>query len=115
MNVSRSSFPPEYLAEDVSAPLLGTSIAFLILETLFIVLLYTSRYLSKGERANLSMQILLTLTYIVCVGKITIAFRKPCISSNSKHLADIDLQSSSASVEPVITSPPFSPPLSETH
>jgi hypothetical protein len=75
MNVSRTLFPPEYLTEDVSASLLGASFAFLVLETTFIILLYTSRYLAKGERANLSMQILLTLAYIVCVGKITIAFR----------------------------------------
>jgi hypothetical protein len=74
MNVT--SFPPEYLAEDVSAPLLGSSIAFLILETLFIALLHTSRYLAKGERTDISMEILLTLTYVVCVGKIVIAFRK---------------------------------------
>lgn len=64
----------EYLVEDNSAPLLGTSIAFLVLETIFIALLYISRYLAKGERANLSMEILMTLTYIVCVSKITIAF-----------------------------------------
>jgi hypothetical protein len=74
MNVT--SFPPGYISEDISAPLLGTSLAFLVLETLFIALLYTSRYLAKGERTNLSMEILLTLTYVVCVGKIAIAFRK---------------------------------------
>jgi hypothetical protein len=78
---SRSSFPLEYLAGDVSAPLLGTSIAFLILETIFIGLLYTSRYLAKGESANLSMEVLLTLTYIVCVGKRTVVFRKSLYSS----------------------------------
>ena len=80
MNIT--SFPPAYLDESVGASLLGTSIAFLILETLFIALLYTSRYLAKGERTNLSMEILLTLTYVVCVSKIAIAFRKSHLSHN---------------------------------
>ncbi|KAF1842840.1 uncharacterized protein K460DRAFT_356651 [Cucurbitaria berberidis CBS 394.84] len=76
----------EYIAEDNSAPLLGTSIAFLVLETVFIALLYTSRYLAKGERANLSMEILMTLTYIVCVLKITIALLLVEIGGAGHHL-----------------------------
>lgn len=72
MNTLRST--PEYLAEDNSTPLLGTSIAFLVLETIFMVLLYISRYLAKGERVNLSMEILMTMTYVVCISKIAIAF-----------------------------------------
>jgi hypothetical protein len=74
MNASGHSCPPEYLDENTSAPLLGSSIVFFVLETLFIVLLYISRYSAKGGRANLSMEILVTLTYVVCTGKIIIAF-----------------------------------------
>lgn len=80
--VNANTLSREYLAEDNSAPLLGTSIAFLVLETVVMALMYVSRYLAKGERTNLSMEILMTLTYIVCVSKITIAF---CECSQSYH------------------------------
>ncbi|CAO2653071.1 Nn.00g024820.m01.CDS01 [Neocucurbitaria sp. VM-36] len=79
----------EYLAENNSAPLLGTSIAFLVLETIFLALLYISRNLAKGERTNLSMEILMTLTYIVCVSKITIAFLLIEIGGAGRHLRSL--------------------------
>lgn len=42
-----ASLPPSYFLEDVSTPLLHVSIAMAILQTLFIVLFFTSRILNK--------------------------------------------------------------------
>lgn len=67
-----SDLSPAYLAEDDSASLLEMSISFLVLETLFMILLWTSRYLSKDQKANLSMTLLMTAGYFTCVGKITV-------------------------------------------
>ena len=68
--VDLSQFSPEYLAENRSGTLLGMSIAFVVLETIFIVLLHTSRYVAR-ERPNRWMEFFMTLTYLVIVGKIT--------------------------------------------
>ncbi|KAH7351477.1 hypothetical protein BKA66DRAFT_278843 [Pyrenochaeta sp. MPI-SDFR-AT-0127] len=84
MNSTRLT--PEYLAEDNSAPLLGTCITFLVLETIVITLLHVSRYFGRGERANMSMEILMTLTYIVCVSKITNAILMIRIGGAGRHL-----------------------------
>ncbi|KAF2637186.1 hypothetical protein P280DRAFT_483075 [Massarina eburnea CBS 473.64] len=65
---SQSSFPPEYLAANNSAPLFITCIAFLIIETTFISLLYTSRFIGgDSKKANLSMLMLMTGCYIACL------------------------------------------------
>jgi hypothetical protein len=64
---------PGYVAENNSASLFATSITFLVVESIFLTLLYTSRYLAKGERKNLSMEVFMTMTYILCVAKIIIA------------------------------------------
>ena len=80
-------YTPEYLAEDVSVSLLVTSIVFLVLETVFMVLLYVSRYCAKGERTNRAMEVFMTMTYLVCVGKITIAICK-CSYSFLERAAD---------------------------
>jgi hypothetical protein len=40
------------------------------------VLMYTSRYFAKGERANRLMEVFMTLTYIVCCGKLAIVLHK---------------------------------------
>jgi ABC-type Na+ efflux pump permease subunit len=67
-----TNYPPEYLNEDIGPSLFATCIVFLFLETVFMILMYASRYVSKGERTNKSMEVLLTLTYLICIGKITI-------------------------------------------
>jgi hypothetical protein len=85
------SFSPEYLAEDISAPLLGTSIAFIVLETTVMALMYASRYYAKGERANLWMEAFMTMTYLVCQGKITVAICKACPDGWSRGSADDSL------------------------
>ena len=76
-----SKFPPEYLAADNSAPLFDTCIAFLAIETTFMTLLYASRIIGSGERdakqgANLSMLLLMTSAYLVCLCKISVGIRK---------------------------------------
>ena len=63
---------PEYLVEDISGQLLATCITFLVLETIFVVLLWTSRYYAKGERTNSAMEMFMTSTYLACCGKITV-------------------------------------------
>jgi hypothetical protein len=71
-----TQFPPGYVEEYIGGELLGTAIGFLVVETVFMVLLYLSRYYAKGERANMSMEIFMTLAYVVCVGKITVVICK---------------------------------------
>lgn len=79
-----TQFPPGYVNEYIGGELLGTAVGFLVVETVFMVLLYLSRYYAKGERANTSMEVFMTLAYMVCVGKITVAICK--YSNNSIHL-----------------------------
>ncbi|KAH7070341.1 hypothetical protein BKA63DRAFT_578896 [Paraphoma chrysanthemicola] len=67
-----TNYPPEYLNEDIGPSLFATCIVFLFLETVFMILMYASRYVSKGERTNQSMEVFLTLSYLICIGKITI-------------------------------------------
>lgn len=87
MVVPSTSFSPEYLAEDIGAALLDTSIAFLILETTLIVLLYLSRFFAKDQKANLSMTLLMTAGYFTCCAKITLAILSVEIGGAGRHLA----------------------------
>jgi hypothetical protein len=53
MSLDYSKLPeltPEYLAEDLSAPLWNTSIAFIVLETVSVALFFASRCLSQTLR-----------------------------------------------------------------
>jgi hypothetical protein len=68
----------EYLAEDISAPLRTTCCCFLVIEAVFIVLMYISRYLSRDKKKGMWMVLLMTAGYLTCVGKITVALRKSC-------------------------------------
>ncbi|KAH7082041.1 hypothetical protein FB567DRAFT_594549 [Paraphoma chrysanthemicola] len=65
-------YPPEYLNEDIGPSLFATCIVFLALESVFMILMIASRYVGKAERTNRSMEVFLSLTYVVCTGKITI-------------------------------------------
>ena len=76
MEPSNQQFAEAYLAQDNSSPLLATCITFLIVEGMFIFLMYTSRFLGKDQKANLWMTILMTGAYVVCIAKITIGIRK---------------------------------------
>jgi hypothetical protein len=73
---SQRDFSSEYLAENISAPLLTICICFLVLETIFIVLMYISRYIAREKKKGLVMLLLMTAGYITCTGKITLAFSK---------------------------------------
>ena len=72
---SIEDLPPAYVAEDNSHPLFATCIAFLVIETFFMSLLYISRFLSSETKANWNMVALMTGAYIVCLCKITIGLR----------------------------------------
>ncbi|KAF2267834.1 hypothetical protein CC78DRAFT_49279 [Lojkania enalia] len=80
-------YPQAYLAEDNSAPLLNICIAFLVLEPIFIGLMYLSQYLKKDRKGNGWMTILLTGALFVCVGKITIALLMIRIGGAGRHVA----------------------------
>lgn len=82
-----NQFPPEYLNEYNGGSLFAVAITFLVIETIFMILLYTSRYLARGERSNMSMEIFMTLTYMVCLGKIVVAIRQYSFIS-LRRLAD---------------------------
>ena len=71
------AFPPSFLAEDNSASLLDTCIFFIVIEAIFIVLMYMARYVSSDNKANKWMTLLLTSAYCTCLFKITIAICKP--------------------------------------
>jgi hypothetical protein len=82
-------FPPGYAEENNSKPLLETCIAFIVMDTTFMMLLYISRFLCADKkqpnepRANWSMISLMTGTYLVCISKITLGFRtSPCTLSS---------------------------------
>lgn len=87
-----TSFSPEYLAEDKSAILLNTCIAFLVLETLFIIMLFVSRSLAKDQKANMSMTLLMTAGYITCCGKITLGILSVKIGGAGRHMAALSPQ-----------------------
>ena len=78
---STHQLPPGYAEENSSHPLLTTCIAFVVLETIFMMLLYISRFLcnnddkSSEQKANWNMVGLMTGAYFVCMGKITLGFR----------------------------------------
>lgn len=74
--MSQKSYPPGYLEEDISATLLATAISFAAIETIVMLLMYAARWVAKGERRNLSMEVYMTATYVVCLGKISVAIRK---------------------------------------
>ncbi|KAF1958303.1 hypothetical protein CC80DRAFT_503084 [Byssothecium circinans] len=83
---AHQQFTPEYLAADNSARLFITCIAFLSIETIFICLLYTSRFLSgEPKKANLSMVVLMTGCYIVCLGKIAVGILSIKIGGAGRH------------------------------
>ena len=73
---SPKTYTPEYLAEDISGRLLATSITFLVLETVFIGLMWMSRWCAKKERTNLAIEMFMTVTWLVCIAKITVVLRK---------------------------------------
>ncbi|KAK7184940.1 hypothetical protein DPSP01_002767 [Paraphaeosphaeria sporulosa] len=93
---SIDQFPPGYAEENNSRPLLETCIAFLVLDTTFMILLYTSRFLcndkkhSSEQRANWSMISLMTGTYIVCISKITLGFLAIHVGGAGRHTATLD-------------------------
>jgi hypothetical protein len=70
-----TTYTPEYLAVDISGRLQATCITFLILETTFIALMWTSRWCARKERKNIAIEIFMTLTWVVCCGKIAVALR----------------------------------------
>jgi hypothetical protein len=74
--MSKTPYSQAYLNENISATLLGTAIAFAAIETIVILLMYAARWVAKGERRNLSMEVYMTLTYAVCLGKISVAICK---------------------------------------
>jgi drug/metabolite transporter (DMT)-like permease len=82
-NWTTMNLSPAYLAEDNSAPLFATCIAFLVIDTFFIILLYTARSLTKEGKTKASMltSLLMTGAYTVCVAKITVCFRTSCRAS----------------------------------
>ncbi|KAF2463267.1 uncharacterized protein BDR25DRAFT_189730, partial [Lindgomyces ingoldianus] len=79
----------EYLAEDDSTPLLATCIFFVGLETIFMGLLYTSRYFGDRKKSNWWMIILMTNGYLVCMGKLTLGILMVEIGGAGRHLATL--------------------------
>ncbi|KAF2009204.1 hypothetical protein BU24DRAFT_84451 [Aaosphaeria arxii CBS 175.79] len=76
-----------YLDEDNSAPLLATCITFFTIESIFIAFLYVSRYLSKDQKANMWMTLLMTAGFISCCGKITLGILAVEIGGAGRHMA----------------------------
>lgn len=66
-------YSPEYLAEDISGKLMAAAITMAVLDTTVIALMYASRWCAKGERKSMSMEIFMTISYFVCLGKIAVA------------------------------------------
>ncbi|KAF2450004.1 hypothetical protein P171DRAFT_469887 [Karstenula rhodostoma CBS 690.94] len=102
---SIDQFPPGYAEEKNSRPLLETCIAFLVLDTVFIMLLYTSRFLCNDkkhpseQKANWSMISLMTGTYIVCVSKITLGFLAIHMGGAGRHTATLDYTTITTSLQ----------------
>jgi predicted membrane protein len=61
-----SALSPEYLAEDDSAPLYHLSIVFAILQTIFFVLFYISRYLNNNINGA-DVWFLIPIAYLACM------------------------------------------------
>lgn len=84
-------YPPEYLAEDISGKLLSAAITMAVLDTTVIALMYASRWCAKGERKGMGMEIFMTISYFVCLGKITVAIRKSTQPISSLHSMELDI------------------------
>ncbi|KAF2107409.1 hypothetical protein BDV96DRAFT_506119 [Lophiotrema nucula] len=84
------SFSPTFLAEDNSASLLDTCIFFIVIESFFITLMYTSRYLSSDNKANTWMTLLLTSAYCTCLSKITTAILMVKIGGAGHHMPALE-------------------------
>jgi hypothetical protein len=69
-------YSPEYLAEDISGKLMAAAITMAVLDTTVIALMYASRWCGKGERKSRSMEVFMTISYFVCLGKIAVAICK---------------------------------------
>lgn len=64
--------PPEYLNEDKSAPLFNTAIAFIVVQTVFVVLFYISRYINKTAN-GIEFWCFMPLAYIFSIGLCVVA------------------------------------------
>ena len=67
---STQQYPPGYLAEDRSQQLIHVAIIFGVLETVFVLLFYISRIVTKT--ANGPEVWLIALGYIACFGHVII-------------------------------------------
>ncbi|KAF2875535.1 hypothetical protein BDV95DRAFT_591018 [Massariosphaeria phaeospora] len=85
------AFTPEYLAEDIGYRLLSTCIAFLVLDTFFIVLMFISRYMSEDQTGNVSMALLMTSAYLTCCGKIVNAICMVQLGGAGRHLVALPI------------------------
>ncbi|OAK99164.1 hypothetical protein IQ06DRAFT_378084 [Phaeosphaeriaceae sp. SRC1lsM3a] len=82
-------YPPEYLAEDISGKLLSAAITMAVLDTTVIALMYASRWCAKGERKGMGMEIFMTISYCVCLGKITVAILQVKLGGAGRHYVTV--------------------------
>ncbi|KAF2183129.1 hypothetical protein K469DRAFT_499974, partial [Zopfia rhizophila CBS 207.26] len=83
--------PPSYLAENNSKPLLDVCITFIVIETVFISLLFISRYLNHDQKSGMGMLSFMTIGYLVCMGKVTIGILMVKIGGAGIHLRALEL------------------------
>lgn len=69
-----TQFPPGYLAEDRSQQLLNVAIVFGVLETVFIVLFFTARVISKTAK-GVDIYLML-LAYLACFSHVILIPRE---------------------------------------
>lgn len=67
--------PPEYLAEDVTHPLLSTSISLIVLVTIAFCIFISSRFLIESAK-GIETWFLMPLGYLTCLGNCVCAIRK---------------------------------------
>jgi hypothetical protein len=66
---------PAYLAENSSAPLYQTAVTFMVLQSIFVVLFYASRYINKTAY-GVDFWCFIPLAYVFCMANCSISIGK---------------------------------------
>lgn len=74
--MTTQQYSTAYLAEDISGKLMAAAVTMAVLDTTVIALMYASRWCGKGERKSRSMEVFMTISYLICLGKIAVAICK---------------------------------------
>ncbi|KAF2117349.1 hypothetical protein BDV96DRAFT_644773 [Lophiotrema nucula] len=91
---STASPSPEYLAENVGSRTLGTCIAFIVLQTAFMVLFCAARFIKKNYR-GLDFWLLVPTSYLFCMAMCIVILLSVTLGLTGRHLIALQLENPS--------------------